>query len=219
MLRWSVCLSLSLLATTAWARPAPIRDCRPDSEDECCAEAGMARLEAMAKGRRVMECDRIDRLQGFRTCGTAFQRGHNDVAERCMTGVMQTALASRLQGLRKDPAQRKTEVALQARFEREKTATCAAIEKSEPGASTFPRAHRCRMELTRWRAEQALRIAAGHMALAEAVSEPAATQKGLSFQGFVQGVCTLPEAVWRDHTVPPGCEAALLAEIQLLLGR
>jgi hypothetical protein len=219
MLRGSICLFLSLLAATASARPAPIRDCRPEAEDECCAEAGMTRLEAMAQGRRAMECDRIDHLQGFRSCGTAFQRGHNDVAERCMAGVMRTALASRLQGLRKDPAQRKIEVALQARFEREKTATCDAIEKSEPGAGILPRAHRCRMDLTRWRAEQALRIAAGHMALADAVSEPAATQKGLSFHAFVHGVCTLPEAVWRDHTVPPGCEAALLAEIQLLLGR
>lgn len=219
MRRWMVALMFSLLAPSAWAKPEPIRDCRPDADDECCTEVGLAQLQAMARGRRVTECDRIDRLQGFRGCGAAFQREHNTLAESCMARVLTGALATRLKALRKDPPQRKAEQALQATFERARDQTCRAIERSEPATSSFPRAHRCRMELTRWRAEQALQISAGRMALQQTVAEAAATDKGQEFQGFLRGICALPAAVWRDRQVPAGCEAALLAEIQLALGR
>ncbi len=217
---WITALPVGARAVQAKPKAVPIVDCKPDREDGCCSDEGMERLQSMAKGRRVMECDRVDRLHGFRQCGVAFQRRHDSLAEACLAGVMNTAIGTRLKTLhRDDPQQETTERALQKTWERELDHTCTAIEKTEPSAGRFPRAHQCRMDLTRWRAEQALRVAAGRMGLSDEVVPAGQTGQVQRFQPFVQGFCALPASVWRDKQSPSSCEPALLSEIQALLGR
>lgn len=170
------------------------------------------------KGETPAQCSKSAArfLSGrYRRCATADSWlayvSHQEA--ECHARLMESALERRLLALRESPNQLRREKELQGKFLDLRKSACDAV--LECGGTAAQLNHEgCLTSFNKYRAEQALAIAANRLAIAGKgePSLPAAVRNPAL--PFVSGLCAMPDEAWRDGKPPAECEKALLAEMR-----